>query len=193
MNIFNRLHHVCIVVRDIDKARAFYKLSALARGGNIRRLSSMSTCRFRTGALLEDALSGLQHLQPAAATLPTAGGRLPAAAIPEREGRGRIPPRVRGPSRCDAGEAEGVAGGLNVRMRGRRGDGSGFAYFDTADQAGVILENSGDAAVGDLIAARLHGVRFGGVPIRPVNPTTPHPALCLVRSGRRAPCAALDR
>jgi 4-hydroxyphenylpyruvate dioxygenase-like putative hemolysin len=38
----------------------------------------------------------------------------------------------------DAAEAEGVADGLRVKMRGRRSNGSGFTYFDTADQAGGV-------------------------------------------------------
>jgi hypothetical protein len=41
---------------------------------------------------------------------------------------------------CDTGEAEGLAAGLKVKMRGRRSNGSGFTYFETAAQAGVILE-----------------------------------------------------
>jgi len=34
---------------------------------------------------------------------------------------------------------QGEALGLNVIMRGRRPNGSGFVYFDTLDQAGVVL------------------------------------------------------
>jgi methylmalonyl-CoA/ethylmalonyl-CoA epimerase len=36
--------------------------------------------------------------------------------------------------------AEAAAGlGLNVLARGQRDNGSGFVYFDTADDAGVVL------------------------------------------------------
>jgi hypothetical protein len=41
---------------------------------------------------------------------------------------------------CDAGEASAAELGLAVLMKGRRPDGSGFTYFDTSPQAGVILE-----------------------------------------------------
>jgi methylmalonyl-CoA/ethylmalonyl-CoA epimerase len=41
----------------------------------------------------------------------------------------------------DKSEAAGRASGLTVLERGRRSDGSGFSYFDTATQAGVVLEN----------------------------------------------------
>jgi hypothetical protein len=42
---------------------------------------------------------------------------------------------------CNESEKAAKALGLNVLMRGRRQDGSGFTYFDTAKQAGgVVLE-----------------------------------------------------
>ena len=37
-------------------------------------------------------------------------------------------------------EASGRALGLGVTARGKRADGSGFAYFDTRADAGVVLE-----------------------------------------------------
>ena len=40
---------------------------------------------------------------------------------------------------ADAAEAE-VGARAQPLMRGRRTNGSGFTYFDTAEQAGVILE-----------------------------------------------------
>lgn len=41
---------------------------------------------------------------------------------------------------CAAAEAAGRARGLDVTARGRRADGTGFVYFDTRNQAGVVLE-----------------------------------------------------
>jgi hypothetical protein len=40
----------------------------------------------------------------------------------------------------DGAEAEGRALGLAVVARGSRADRSGFCYFDTRDDAGVVLE-----------------------------------------------------
>src|SRR5690606_11888126 len=40
----------------------------------------------------------------------------------------------------DEAEAKGRAIGLEVIARGRREDLSGFCYFDTRDQCGVVLE-----------------------------------------------------
>jgi hypothetical protein len=39
----------------------------------------------------------------------------------------------------DRAVEQGHALGLEVLMRGQRPNGSGFAYFDTLDQAGVVL------------------------------------------------------
>ena len=40
----------------------------------------------------------------------------------------------------DAAEAKGRALGLGVVARGKRVDGSGFCYFDTREEAGIVLE-----------------------------------------------------
>jgi len=40
----------------------------------------------------------------------------------------------------DVAEHQGVALGLEVIARGRRGDGSGFCYYDTRQAAGTVLE-----------------------------------------------------
>ncbi|MDP9093037.1 MAG: hypothetical protein M3N95_08880 [Actinomycetota bacterium] len=42
-------------------------------------------------------------------------------------------------SDVDIAVGQGTELGLDVLMRGQRPDGSGFAYFDTVDQAGVVL------------------------------------------------------
>jgi hypothetical protein len=41
---------------------------------------------------------------------------------------------------ADAADAQAGALGVDVLMRGRRPNGSGFTYFDTAARAGVVLE-----------------------------------------------------
>ena len=41
---------------------------------------------------------------------------------------------------CDAAEQAGFAQGLAPLMRGRRADRSGFTFFDTAREAGIVLE-----------------------------------------------------
>jgi methylmalonyl-CoA/ethylmalonyl-CoA epimerase len=41
---------------------------------------------------------------------------------------------------ADAADARAAELGIAPLMRGRRANGSGFTYFDTADRAGVVLE-----------------------------------------------------
>jgi len=41
---------------------------------------------------------------------------------------------------ADAADTQAAALGVAPLMRGRRDNGSGFTYYDTADRAGVVLE-----------------------------------------------------
>jgi hypothetical protein len=41
---------------------------------------------------------------------------------------------------ADTADAQAAALGVAPLMRGRRDNGSGFTYFDTAERAGVVLE-----------------------------------------------------
>jgi hypothetical protein len=41
---------------------------------------------------------------------------------------------------ADAADETAAARGLEILMRGRRTNGSGFTYYDTAEPAGVVLE-----------------------------------------------------
>jgi hypothetical protein len=54
-----------------------------------------------------------------------------------------VPDALAPPNGCcpttDAAAAAGASLGLDVLLRGQRDNGSGFIYFDTLDQAGVVL------------------------------------------------------
>ena len=140
MNIFNRLHHVCIVVRDIDKARAFYEFVGIGPWREYPPLVEYVDLQVpnRSAFLkMRYQVCNISNMQLQLCQPPEED--CPQRRFLNEKGEGVYHLGFEVPE-CDAGEAEGVAGGLNVKMRGRRGDGSGFAYFDTADQAGVILE-----------------------------------------------------
>lgn len=140
MNIFNKLHHVCIVVHDIDKARAYYEQVGIGpwqeypplveyRDLQVPSPSAFMKMRYQVCNI---ANMQFQLCEP------------PEEDCPQRrflneKGEGVFHLGFEVPD-CDAGEAEGAAGGLKVKMRGRRANGSGFTYFDTAVEAGVILE-----------------------------------------------------
>ena len=140
MGIFDKIHHVCIVVHDIDKARAYYESVGIGPWQAYPPLAEYTDLQVpNPGAFVKmryqvcnTSSIQFQLCQP------------PEEDCPQRrflneKGEGVFHIGFEVPD-CDAGETEGVDHGLKVKMRGRRSNGSGFTYFDTADRAGVILE-----------------------------------------------------
>ncbi len=140
--IFRNLHHVCSVVRDLEKAKAYYESVGV---GPWHPFPSLDP--FRHDLQVPDAEAFLQ-LKYAYATLDNvqlqlcepSPGNTPQRQFLEQRGEGVFHLGFTVPD-CDAGEAQGTGAGLGVLMHGRKPDGSGFTYFRTADQgAGVTLE-----------------------------------------------------
>ena len=140
MNIFNKLHHVCIVVHDIDKAHAYYESVGIGPWREYPPLVEYTDLRVPSpGAFM--------NMRYQVCDMPNMQFQLcqpPEEDCPQRrflneKGEGVFHLGFEVPD-CDVGEAEAVSGGLNVLMRGRRPNGSGFTYFDTATEAGVVLE-----------------------------------------------------
>lgn len=137
---FRYLHHVCIVVSDLDQAVAYYERLGMGpwfdypKGGpyvefDVPNRAASDAMRYKC---LDLENVQLQLCQP------------PASDSPQRRfldthGEGVYHLGFEVPDR-DAAEAKGQALGLNVTARGKRVDGSGFAYFDTREGAGVVLE-----------------------------------------------------
>lgn len=139
--IFDRLHHVCIVVRDIEAASAYYQSLGIGPWRDYPPLSAYTEIDMPD----PDAFYGLIFKYADLANIqiqlcqPGAPGS-PQARFLERHGEGVFHLGFEVPS-CDEGEAQGLAAQLAVLMRGRRPDRSGFTYFDTAEKAGgVVLE-----------------------------------------------------
>jgi methylmalonyl-CoA/ethylmalonyl-CoA epimerase len=140
MGIFDKIHHVCIVVHDIDKARAYYEAIGIGPWEVYPPLVEYTDLQVPN----PDAFVKMRYQT---CNMPTIQFQLcqpPQEDCPQRrfldtrgEGVFHIGFEV---ADCDAGEAAADARGLKVQMRGRRSNGGGFAYFDTASQAGVILE-----------------------------------------------------
>jgi methylmalonyl-CoA/ethylmalonyl-CoA epimerase len=140
-DIFKKLHHVCIVVRDIEKAVAYYQSVGIEPWHDYPPLAQFTELdvpnpeafRGMTYKYTNIANVQIQLCQP---------GELdsPQRRFLGRHGEGVFHLGFEVPD-CDAGEKAGRAMGLNVLMRGRRPNRSGFTYFDTAAQAGgVVLE-----------------------------------------------------
>ena len=134
---FTKLHHVCVVVRDIDAAQAFYESVGIGPWidypplGEYTDLDVPDPDGFRA-LKYRYAWIGEQQWQlcePGRATRPSGASSRSAARASSTSAsrcRTRTPPNAQAP--------------VAPLMRGRRENGSGFTYFDTAAQAGVILE-----------------------------------------------------
>lgn len=140
--LFKNLHHICIVVRDLDKAIAFYESAGV---GPWHPFPSLEP--FRHDLKTPDNEAFLQ-LKYAFASLDNVQIQLcepPEGATPQRQFLDRFGEGVFhlgfSVADCDVGERQGTEAGLEVLMHGRKPDGSGFTYFDTAGKgAGVTLE-----------------------------------------------------
>ena len=136
---FRQLHHICIVVHDIDKSQAYYESIGIRPWQEYPPLTEYADLdvpkpeaftRMRYRVVNLDNFQ-LQLCQP------------PLLDCPQRRfldthGEGVF--HLGFEHDIAGGITEATALGLRVQMRGQRPDGSGFAYFDTADNAGVTLE-----------------------------------------------------
>lgn len=135
---FRQLHHVCIVVHDLDKSVAYYASLGIGPWHDYPPLSEYTDLdvpdveAFRA---LRYKFVNLDNVQ------------LQLCQPPERDCAQRRFLDAHGEgvyhlgfeSDVDTAARQGEALGLRVSARGQRPDGSGFVYFDTLDPAGVVL------------------------------------------------------
>ncbi|MBB3175996.1 VOC family protein [Variovorax sp. Sphag1AA] len=137
---FKTLHHVCIVVHDLDKTVAYYEKLGVGpwfdypKGGeyvefDVPNAEASNAMRYKCVDL--DNVQ-IQICQPSQLDSPQ-------RRFLDVHGEGVYHLGFEVPDRDEA-ESSARALGLAVTARGRRADGSGFAYFDTRSQAGVVLE-----------------------------------------------------
>ncbi len=147
-DIFQKLHHICIVVHDAERAAAYYQSIGIGPWRDYPPLAQYTELEvpnpeaFRGTVYQYADLSNvqIQLCQPSALDCPQ-------RRFLETHGEGVFHLGFDVTS-CDAGEEDGRAAGLAVLMRGRRPDRSGFTYFDTAAQAGgVVLEIRSSASI----------------------------------------------
>jgi methylmalonyl-CoA/ethylmalonyl-CoA epimerase len=135
---FRELHHICIVVRDIDASVAFYESIGIGPWQDYPPLTEYTRLAVPdAGAFyaLKYKLANLGNVQLQLCQPPELD-------CPQRrflDSRGEGVYHIGFESDVDdaADAARGL--GLDVLARGQRDDGSGFIYFDTADRAGVVL------------------------------------------------------
>lgn len=138
--IFRKLHHICIIVRDLDKAVAYYESLGIGpfydypNAGTYVELDVPNPAASRQ---MRDKCADLDNVQIQLCQ----PGDLdsPQRRFLDEHGEGVYHIGFEVP---DLGEgiAAGKELGLGIISRGRTASGSGFCYFDTRRDAGVTLE-----------------------------------------------------
>lgn len=137
--LFDKLHHICIVVHDIDKAQAYYESIGIAPWIIYPPLSEYEE-------LDVPSREGFLSLKYRICNLPNVQWQLcepgpepsPQRRHLDTKGEGVFHIGFEVPD-ADAAQADAQALGLHVLMRGRRANRTGFTYYDSAAQAGVTL------------------------------------------------------
>ena len=140
MNIFNRMHHVCIVVHDVEKSAEYYAAVGIGPWRDYPSLSAYTEIRMPNDDAfksLKFKYANLENMQVQLCQPGPEDG--PQRRFLDTRGEGVFHLGFEVPD-CDAAEKAGTELGLTPLMSGRRDDKSGFTYFDTAERAGVVLE-----------------------------------------------------
>nr|WP_178117732.1 VOC family protein [Pseudomonas sp. R5(2019)] len=139
MNIFRTLHHVCIVVRDLEQAVAYYQSMGIGPWTDFPSLAGFETTGYeREGLLnLRYRFAELDNVQ--IQLCQPGEGVTPQRTFLETRGEGVFHLGF-SVADCDTAQAAAEEAGLPVLGSGRMPNGSGFTYFDTAREgAGVNL------------------------------------------------------
>lgn len=137
--MFTSLHHLCIVVHDIERAEAAYVAMGIGPWDDYPPLTEYSELDVPNRAAflaMRYKIANLANVQFQLCQPPQAD--CPQRRFLDQHGEGVFHVGFDVPD-ADAAEAEGRAMGLDVLMRGRRPNGSGFTYFDTAERAGGVV------------------------------------------------------
>ena len=139
IRIFNKLHHICIVVHDIDKAQAYHESIGIGPWIQYSPLAEYEELDVPSPAGFLSLKYRICNLPDIQIQLCEPGSEpSPQRLHLDRKGEGvfHIGFEV---ADADAAEAEAEAEGLPVLMRGRRTNRTGFTYYDSAEGAGVTL------------------------------------------------------
>lgn len=138
-NVFSELHHVCIVVPDLEAALSYFESVGVTGWQDYPPLSdyvevSISREDFETLRYKYTDLDNfqLQLCEPGP-------GNTSQRKFLETHGAGVYHLGFSSDD-VDVAEVTGKGAGLAVRARARRADGTGFTYFETEHALGVTLE-----------------------------------------------------
>lgn len=136
---FRKLHHICIVVHDIDRTQAHYESIGIGPWEAYPPLSEYEE-------LDVPNVAGFRSMRYRICNLPSVQMQLcqpsqdpsPQRWFLDEKGEGVFHIGFEVPD-ADAAEEAARQDGMSVLMRGRRANRTGFTYYDTADSAGVTL------------------------------------------------------
>jgi methylmalonyl-CoA/ethylmalonyl-CoA epimerase len=136
---FDKPHHICLVVRDLPAAVAYYESIGIGPWKDYPPLSGFTELSIDRQAFLSltykfTDLPGLQIQLCQPGDADTAQRRFLDTFGPGVYHLGFTV------SDLERSEQDALGFGLQITARGRRDDHSGFTYFDTRSQAGVTLE-----------------------------------------------------
>lgn len=135
---FKTLHHLCIIVRDLDKAVKFYESIGIGPWIDYPPLDEFTELKMPDERGFKAIKFKYVQLGPVQLQLGQSDeGDTPQKRFLEEHGEGVFHIGFVLDD-VDAGEAQATALGLDAFMRGRRSNGSGFTYFNVADRAGGI-------------------------------------------------------
>lgn len=134
--VFSKLHHICIVVHDIDATQSYYESIGIGPWIAYPPLTEYEE-------LQVPSPEGFMAMQYRICNLPDIQLQLcqpdhnpsPQRLHLDTKGEGVFHLGFEVP---DADAAEAIAG-LPVLMKGRRANRTGFTYYETAEKAGVTL------------------------------------------------------
>jgi methylmalonyl-CoA/ethylmalonyl-CoA epimerase len=135
---FRQLHHVCIVVRDIDESAAYYESIGIGPWQEYPPLTEYTALSVPN----PDAFQAMRYKFVNLDNVQLQLCQPPQLDCPQRRfldthGEGVF--HLGFESEIETAAVQAEALGLDVIMRGQRPNGSGFIYFDTLEDAGVVL------------------------------------------------------
>jgi catechol 2,3-dioxygenase-like lactoylglutathione lyase family enzyme len=136
---FSTLHHLSLVVRDINAAVRFLESVGIGPFTEYPPMAEYTRLNVPDQDAFFDTRIRCAQIGPVQLQLVQPGkGRSIYRDFLEKNGEGVFHLGFVVPD-IDAAEAEAKGMGLAVISSGRRENGSGFSYFDTADTCGVVL------------------------------------------------------
>ncbi|MHA3700863.1 VOC family protein [Jatrophihabitans sp. YIM 134969] len=135
---FRSLHHLCVVVHDLDATQAFYESVGVGPWHDYPPLTEYTELETPS----PEAFAQLRYRYADLANFQLQLCQPPQLDCPQRRfldthGEGVF--QIGFESDLDDATRAGTGFGLDVLMRGKRDNGSGFVYFDTLAQTGAYL------------------------------------------------------